>query len=119
MTTSARNKVKLLPTWLRRAIEKGEPADDVLNNKRQEPRRIAGLLINARRDDRSNANPLPVELWNISTHGISFVARIPFAQGDRLKLTPTDDSEQPVHVSVVHCTQTMRGYLIGCVIESA
>ena len=119
MTTSARNKVKLLPTWLRRAVQKGEPADDVLNNKRQEPRSIAGLLINVQRDDDSNANPSPVRLWNVSTRGIGFRARIPFAQGDRLKLTPDDAPDQPVHVSVVHCTQQAHGYLIGCVIESA
>ncbi len=117
MTTSAKNKVKLLPTWLRKVIDKGEPTDNLLN-KREEPRTIAHLLINARRDDRSNANPLPVELWNISTHGISFVARIPLDRGDRLKLTTDDDSEQPVHVSVVHCTQKIQGYLIGCVMES-
>ncbi len=119
MTTSARNKVELLPAWLLRAIARGEPEDDVLNDKRQEPRRIAGLLINVQRDDDSNANPSPVRLWTVSTRGIGFRARIPFAQGDLLKLTPDDAPDQPVHVSVVHCTQQVHGYLIGCVIESA
>ncbi len=116
MTASANNKVKL-PTWLREVIEKGKPEDDVLNNKRQEPRSIAGLLVNVQRDDDSNANPSPVRLWTVSTRGIGFRARIPFAQGDRLKLTPDDAPGQPVHVSVVHCTQQAHGYLIGCVIE--
>ena len=119
MPTSARDKVELLPTWLRRAIEKGEPEDDVLNNKRQEPRSIAALPINVQRDDDSNANPSPARLWTVSTGGIGFRARMPFLQGDRLKLTPDDAPDQPVHVSVVHCTQQAHGYLIGCVIESA
>ena len=118
MTTSAKNKVKLLPTWLRNAFEEGEPADDALNSKRQRPRRIDGLLINVQPDDDSNANPFPARLWTVSTHGIGFRAPIPFAQGDRLKLTPDDAPDQPVRVSVVHCTPQVHGYLIGCLIES-
>ena len=116
MTVSANNKVKL-PTWLREVVDDGEPTDSLLN-KRAESRTVAHLLINAQRDDHSNANPFPVKLWNVSTDGISFVARIPLDQGDRLKLTTDDDSEQPVHVYVVHCTQKIQGYLIGCVMES-
>ncbi len=119
MTTSAKNKAKLLPTWLRHAFEEGEPADDALKNKRQEPRSIAGLPINVRRVDDSNANPSPARLWTVSTGGIGFRARIQFAQGDRLKLTPDDAPDQPVHVSVVHCTLEIHGYLIGCVIVPA
>ena len=122
MTTSVRNKVKL-PTWLREVIDEGEPTDNLIN-KREEPRIVARLLINAQRinaqrDDHSNANPFPVRLWDVSTKGMSFVARIPLDPGDRLKLTPDDDWEQSVHVSVVHCTQKIQGYMIGCIIVSA
>ena len=79
MTTSVRNKVKL-PTWLREVIDEGEPTDNLIN-KREEPRIVARLLINAQRinaqrDDHSNANPFPVRLWDVSTKGMSFVARI-------------------------------------------
>ncbi len=117
MTAYAENEVTL-PTWLSEVIDEGEPTDSLLN-KRKEPRTAAQMLIYAQRDDDSNANPFPVKLWNVSTCGMSFVARIPLDQGDRLKLTTDDDSAQPVHVSVVHCTQKIQGYLIGCVIVSA
>lgn len=116
MTASAENEVTL-PTWLREVIDEGEPTDSLLN-KRKEPRTVVQMLIYAQRDDDSNANPFPVRLWNVSTHSISFVARIPLDRGDQLKLTLDDESEEPVHVSVVHCTQKIQGYLIGCVIES-
>ena len=115
MTTSAKDSVEL-PTWVREAIDEGELTDKLLN-KRKEPRTAAHLIIYAQRDDDSNDNPFPVTLWNASTHSMSFVARIPLDRGDRLKVMPDDDPEQPVHVSVVHCTQKIQGYLIGCVIE--
>ena len=117
MTTSAKNEVKL-PAWLREAVDDIEPTNDVLD-RREKPRAIARLLINARLDDHSNGIPFSAKLRDVSQHGIGFIAQIPFAPGELISLTPVDDSEQPVHVSVVHCTETREGYLIGCVIVPA
>ncbi len=115
MTTSTPTHIKL-PLWLRVAIDQGELLGD-LPNKRDEPRLIARQLLLAQREDDPNGKTFTVKLWNVSSKGVGFVSRIQLDEGQRLKLAPEDEPDEPISVSVVHCTQTIQGYLIGCVIE--
>ncbi len=117
MATSTQPRVKL-PLWLRVAINQGELVGDPLD-RRDEPRLTARQLLHAQREDDPGGKTFPVKLWNVSSKGVGFVSRIQLDEGQRLKLAPEDEPDEPISVSVVHCTQTIQGYLIGCVIEPA
>lgn len=118
MTDSSKASLEL-PAWFREAMTEGEPTYNTVVTKRQEPRTTACRLISAQKVDSSDSKLYAVKLWNTSEHGVCLVARVPFGPGERLKLTPENGADQPVHISVAHCTQTIQGFLIGCAIESA
>jgi len=55
--------------------------------------------------------------FNASPTGIGFISRYRFSPYQRLTLLPTEGDGEPVRVRVVHCTQTLQGHKIGCVLE--
>ena len=117
MAASVQPYIKL-PLWLRVAIDQGKPVNELPNSRRDEPRVVARQLLHAQREDNPDGKTFPVKLWNASSKGIAFVSRIQLDESQRLKLAPEDESDQPISVWVIHCTQTVHGYLVGCVIES-
>lgn len=111
-----------LPQWFREALE-GDPTDHV-PNKRSEPRHVFVYLARVRAEQDANAGDVSVRLFNVGTGGVGFTARQEFEPGARLILLPEGlpelvADETAVCVRVVHCTQTVQGYKIGCVIEPA
>ena len=117
MATSTQPHVKL-PLWLRVAINQAEVVRDPLD-RQDEPRLIARQLLHAQREDDPGGKTFPVKLLNVSSKGVGFVSRTQLDEKQRLKLAPEDEPDDPVVVSVVHCTQTAQGYFVGAVIESA
>ena len=105
------------PAWFSDALEVSSPSDDVAN-KRSESRRewISRCLVTPEGD--THGTPITVQTINITSNGIGFLSREEIKTNSRFKLTPADAKDaQPVHVRVVHCTQTIQGYKVGCSIE--
>ena len=109
MATSTQPRVKL-PLWLLVAINQGELVGD-LSDRRDEPRIVARQLLHAQREDDPDGKTFPVKLWNVSSKGVGFVSRIQLDEKQRLKLAPEDEPDDPISVSVVHCTQTAQPWL--------
>ena len=117
MTTESRP----MPDWLKEALE-GDVTDNV-PNKRGEPRRVLSCLATVINDEAPGGRPLTVRIFNIGSGGIGFTARAPLSPGARLRLAPDGTpaeqaAQQSVMIRIVHCTQTVQGFKIGCVIES-
>ncbi len=111
---------RTLPAWLQEAME-GDVTDDVLN-KRSEPRHIFASPASLQPVDGAAAcAPTRVRIFNASESGVAFICRDELQQGDVLSLHPrhedASDIDAAITVCVVHCTQTVQGYKIGCVFE--
>ena len=109
-----------IPGWLLEALE-GEPTDDV-PNKRAESRRVWYRLASVQIHDGVSEKLSSVKITNVSSEGIGFVSRQCLEVGDRLQLIPDGDSNGsapigPVNVRIIHCTQTVQGYKVGCLFE--
>ena len=107
------------PTWLRNALH--EPTPDRESTKRQEPRQPATGLANVTSRNNPDGERIPVRLYNVGVNGIGFTARSKFDLGDELTLTPEGtpkivEQESSVHLRVIHCTQTVQGFKVGCVL---
>lgn len=115
-----RNQAKALPAWIQEAFD-GEPTDDVLN-KRSEPRYIFASSASLRPlEGGVEGTPIRVRIFNVSESGVAFVARQELPQGQLLTLHPcyeeSDGGDTTVSARVIHCTQTVQGYKIGCMFE--
>lgn len=109
-----------IPGWLREALE-GELTDKA-PSKRAEPRRVWWGLASVQRHDGVSEKQFSVKMTNVSPEGIGFISRQPLEVGDRLQLIPDGDSNgsaplEPVNVRIIHCTQTVQGYKVGCLFE--
>ena len=108
-----------LPYWLRDVLA-GESTDDV-PNKRSESRHVGGMMASVKSSDDASAAPISVRILNASSQGIGLISRQRIDVGARLELTPdwvpdNGTPAEPVSVAVVHCTQTIQGYKVGCVL---
>ena len=111
-----------LPAWLAEGLE-GEPTGELLN-RRSEPRHVFSGIARVRPEHDPSATPVSVRPFNVSPRGIGFIARQEFEEAQRLIIFPEGTSEPDanqaaVRLRVVHCTQTIQGYKVGCVIEPA
>lgn len=106
-----------LPAWIHDVLENGDPTDE-FPNKRTETRRIWTESCFAEREGNPVGSTLMVRGFNVGCDGIGLIAREGLPVGQRLKLTPRSGPGEPVLVRVIHCTQTLLGYKVGCVFES-
>lgn len=102
-----------LPSWLLEAFE-GELTDP-LPNKRSEPRHIWVTLVFGKAANDPDAPSFPVKTYNASRSGVGLITRKPLPQGQILEISPEESLNESVRVRVVHCTQTIQGYRIGCI----
>lgn len=117
MTTDQSPPIEL-PQWLTEAILEGDSTDALLN-KRHEERTISALYCMIERDGNTGA-PLTAQVYNVSPNGMGMITRKPLTAGQCIKLAPGDDSDgAPVRAVVVHCTQTVQGYKVGCSFQTS
>lgn len=117
MTVDTKLKSEL-PTWLREAIETGEPMTS-LPDHRREPRRVCVDAFLVQPEKNPTAEKLVVQGFNVNSYGIGFIAQKDIGAGQRLALVPSDDpKEHPVWVRVVHSTKTAEGHKVGCAFEA-
>lgn len=117
MTTEQSTPIEL-PQWLTEAILEGDAVEGLLN-KRHEDRTISALYCMIERDG-VTAEALSAQVYNVSPHGMGMITRKPLTSGQRIQLSPGDDSDgAPVRAVVVHCTQTVQGYKVGCSFQSS
>ncbi len=114
------NQHRTLPSWLLEALD-GDVTDDVLN-KRSEPRHIFASPASLRPiDGGADCTPIRVRIFNASESGVAFISREALEQGQTLCLHPRHEEgvgdDARVNVRVVHCTQTVQGFKIGCEFE--
>jgi hypothetical protein len=110
-----------MPEWLKEALQ-GEVTDNV-PNKRGEPRRVLSCLAAVIAANQPEARPTTVRIYNIGSGGVGFTARSAFSPGVTLRLVPEGTPKEQVAkmsvvVRVIHCTQTIQGFKVGCAIES-
>ena len=119
MATVPPQQIKL-PGWFLEALEGGEPPAGVLN-KRSEPRCDAYLLASLHPNDAPETKPLSVKITNLSSRGIGLITRAQLTENQEFQLAPQGVSEdgtplESVQVRVVHCTRTVQGYKVGCIL---
>jgi hypothetical protein len=61
----------------------------------------------------------PIRITNVSADGVGLISREAFGEGQRIRVTPEGTSEdgtpfETAILRVVHCTQTINGYKVGC-----
>ena len=62
--------------------------------------------------------PLSAQVRNVSPRGMGMITRMPLTPGQVIQLSPGDGSDgTPVQATVVHCTQTVQGYKVGCTLQ--
>ena len=106
-----------LPAWIRAALEFGDPTDN-LPNKRAESRRAWVLLCLLTPRDKPNSAPITVRVTNVGPSGIGFISREVLTADSRVRLIPQGGREdEAVYGRIVHCTQTVQGFKVGCSIE--
>ena len=109
-----------LPQWLLDAST-GETTEGP-SRKRTDTREQSPTFAYIRPLDEPDAKPVGVHVSNLSASGVGFVTRMQFFVGTRLLLLEDDempDAADTVALRVVHCTQTIQGYKIGCTFEGA
>jgi len=103
----------VLPSWLTEVIVEGDSAEGMLN-KRQEDRAVSALYCMIERNG-TGGEVLSAQVYNVSPHGMGMITRKPLTPGQCFKLSPGDGSDgMSVRAVVVHCTQTVQGYKVGC-----
>ena len=113
-TGSTKPRVKV-PSWLLDSIEDHV---DRVTIKRSEPRQ--SLLGRAQvRFENAPSRAISVRLLNICSDGISFLSREPISPRNLLRLAPEEgpnpyDAGNQLRIRVVHCTQAVNGFKIGC-----
>ena len=106
-----------LPRWLQEAIAEGEPTDGI-PNKRGEKRILSALYCLIEQD--AAAEHLSARVYNVSANGLGMITRRRMSPGQQIQLMPGDGSDgAPVTARVVHCTQTIQGYKVGCTFVSS
>ncbi len=105
-----------LPSWLRDGLLSEEK--DVLLNKRNETRHHWAATVHARFLNNPALKPLTVKTTTVGDGGLGLLFRQQVGTGTQLELTPAFEDGEPVRVKVVHCTHTVQGYKVGCVIET-
>ena len=105
-----------LPSWLRDSITTG-PEDGVLN-KRGTSRHASTVMARATLLGEIDAKQFSVKTFNIGVGGVGLITRIPLRESAELELVPVDGSGEPVRLRVIHCTQTIQGYKVGCELVS-
>ncbi len=105
------------PVWLRDLLDEEWEAEQ---GKRHERRHFAGGLLRVTSHN-GNETQQTVRLYNVAFDGIGLTTRQPFSPGDELTIVPDDlpdiaVPESTVRLRVVHCTQTVQGFKVGCVI---
>lgn len=106
-----------IPTWLQAILD--EEGSEDRTGKRHEARIHASGLAKVTHIGERSITPIPVRLYNAGAHSVGFTARYEFNPGDELTLLPHDAPEivapeLAVRLQIVHCTQTVQGYKIGC-----
>ena len=107
------------PAWVQEALREGEATDGV-PNKRAEPRLSWHATCTAKPLRTQDLGPFSVRVFNVSSGGLGVIARRRVEPGERLLLTPLGAAAtEAVRVRVIHCTQTVQGYKIGCAFDTA
>lgn len=99
-----------LPSWLGDSLTT-EPEDGVLN-KRTKSRHTWTVLARATLLGDTVAKQFLVKTFNVSLDGVGLITRIPLRESADLELVPENGSGE--RVRVVHGTQTLQGYKVGC-----
>lgn len=101
-----------LPSWLIDALA-SEPEAGTLN-KRGDSRHTWIAFARATILGGTEVKQLSVKTFNVGPGGIGLITRVPLRESADLELVPEDGPGKPVRVRVVHCTQTLQGYKVGC-----
>ena len=106
-----------LPSWLRPYLEVG-PVTDSYANKRFEQRRECSVYCVAHSIDEESGVPFHARIFNVDSRGFALLARREVVVSHRLQVRPDVEEEvAPVRVRVMHCTQTVQGYKVGCLLD--
>jgi len=102
-----------LPAWMSETLVEGDPVGGI-RNKRGEDRLVSALYCLIERDGQPGES-LSAQVYNVSERGLGMIVRKPLRAGQRIQLSPGDGSEADrITATVVHCTQTVQGYKVGC-----
>jgi len=94
-------------------LVEGDPVGGI-RNKRGEDRLVSALYCLIERDGQPGES-LSAQVYNVSERGLGMIVRKPLRAGQRIQLSPGDGSEADrITATVVHCTQTVQGYKVGC-----
>ena len=106
-----------LPSWLQQWVDEGPPTDSFAN-KRSESRRECAVYCVAHCMDDETVTPFHARMFNVDSQGVALLTRQALIVGLRLLLRPEGDEQAPaVTARIVHCTQTVQGYKVGCLFE--
>lgn len=110
--TNRHAKVQL-PMWIAEAIAEGDPVSGV-RNKRGEDRLVSALYCLIEPGGQAGEH-VSAQVHNVSERGLGMIVRKPLRAGQKIQLLPGDGSKAVgVAATVVHCTQTVQGYKVGC-----
>lgn len=101
-----------LPSWLLDGLAVTPEAG--ISNKRGDSRHAWIVFARATILGGTDVKQLSVKTFNVGPGGIGLITRVPIRDGADLELVPEDGPGEPVRVRVVHCTQTLQGYKVGC-----
>ncbi len=106
-----------LPKWLSEGLE-GEPTDG-LPNKRDHVRHIWVSFVYGQVVGEPDAKTFTAKTFNVSQSGIGVVVREPISRGTIIKIGPDEGLGESICAQVMHCTQTVGGYKLGCAFVDA
>ncbi len=101
-----------IPEWLSEGFE-GEPTDSLLN-KRDNVRHVWVSFACGRTVDDPEAKSFTAKTFNVSRGGIGIVVRQPIEEGITIEIGPDQGLTESIRARVMHCTQTVGGYKLGC-----
>ncbi|HSS65424.1 MAG TPA: PilZ domain-containing protein [Gammaproteobacteria bacterium] len=107
---------KQLPAWLIEQWEGGESDGTPARNRAEERRNVTASCF-VRVDESSEPVLAHIFNMNLQGSGIGLIVRKRLDPGQDIMLIPSDGDGEPVKAHVVHCTQTVQGYKIGCSVE--
>ena len=106
-----------LPSWLQQWLDERPPTDSYAA-KRSEPRRECAVYCDTHCMDDETVTHFHARIFNVNSQGVGLLTRQALIVGQRLLLRPAGDEQATaVTARIVHCTQTVQGYKVGCLFE--
>jgi len=101
------------------AAAREEGKKDHFLGKREGTRFTLDVMLDVAANPRKPAEVLPVTMHNVSAEGLSFWSRRKLDLRSELRIRSFRDGEPGpwVPAIVAHCTQSVRGYLVGVVFD--